>query len=261
VEIDQTPIGRTSRSVPATYVGLWDEVRKLYAGTALARARGYTASRFSFNTKAGRCEQCDGQGQTQLEMSFMPEVTLPCDACGGLRFSPETLQVQWHGLSAGEMLACELTEAAQLLRPVPKAHRPLELLCELGLGYLKLGQPSNTLSGGEAQRLKLVAELCASGVSPTLYVMDEPTTGLHRDDVARLLVLLQRLVERGDTVVVIEHHTDLIAAADWVVDLGPEGGHGGGRIVAQGTPLEVTRVRESHTGKALVKALKGRGRA
>jgi excinuclease ABC subunit A len=251
VEIDQTPIGRTPRSVPGTYIGVWDEIRKLYAATPESRARGYEASRFSFNTNKGRCEVCEGQGATSFEMSFLPEALVICEACAGLRFGAETLSVHLHGKSAGELLDMDVTEVGQLLAAVPKIRRPLELLCRLGLGYLKLGQPSNTLSGGEAQRLKLVSELAASGQGPTLYVMDEPTTGLHREDVRRLLVVMQELVERGDTVVVIEHHPDVIAAADWVVDLGPEGGDAGGTIVAEGTPQQLMRVAASHTGRVL----------
>jgi excinuclease ABC subunit A len=251
VEIDQTPIGRTPRSVPATYIGVWDEIRKLYAATPEARARGYDATRFSFNTNHGRCEACDGQGATSFEMSFLPEALVTCEACDGLRFGPETLAVLLYGKSAGELLDMDVAEVAQLMAAVPKVRRPLELLCKLGLGYLKLGQPSNTLSGGEAQRLKVVSELATSGQGSTLYVMDEPTTGLHREDVRRLLSVLQELVERGDTVVVIEHHPDVIAAADWVVDLGPEGGSGGGSIVAEGTPEAIMRANHSHTGRWL----------
>jgi len=253
VEIDQTPIGRTPRSVPGTYIGVWDEIRKLYAATPEARTRGYKASRFSFNTKEGRCNTCEGQGATSFEMSFLPEALVTCEACLGLRFNPETLSIGLHGKSAGELLELDIAEVSQLLASVPKVRRPLELLCRLGLGYLKLGQPSNTLSGGEAQRLKLVSELSTPGGGPTLYVMDEPTTGLHREDVKRLLSVIQELVDRGDTVLVIEHHPDLIAAADWVVDLGPEGGSGGGRIVAEGTPHDLMRAPESHTGRILAR--------
>ncbi|HKU39738.1 MAG TPA: excinuclease ABC subunit A, partial [Polyangiales bacterium] len=255
VEIDQTPIGRTPRSVPATYVGVWDPLRQLFAGTPEARARGYAASRFSFNTKQGRCELCEGQGATSFEMAFLPEALVVCEACDGLRFSPETLAVKLHGVSAGEVLNMDVGEVAELFSAVPKVHRPLELLKRLGLSYLKLGQPSNTLSGGEAQRLKLVSELAARGQGPTLYVMDEPTTGLHREDVQRLLAVMHELVDRGDTVLVIEHHPDVILAADWVIDLGPEGGAGGGRIVAQGTPEDILRERSSHTGRILKREL------
>ena len=255
VEIDQSPIGRTPRSVPATYVGLWDEIRKLYAATAEARARGYGPSRFSFNVKKGRCPDCEGQGATQVEMAFLPQALVHCESCDGQRFNAETREVRLHGLHAGELLDMEVADAERLLHAVPKVVRPLRLLSRLGLDYLKLGQPSNTLSGGEAQRLKLVSELSAAGRSKTLYVMDEPTTGLHRSDVEKLLQVIDELVERGDSVVVIEHQPDVIAAADWVVDLGPEGGAAGGRIVAQGTPEQIMQTPQSHTGRALRAAL------
>ncbi|HEX2675765.1 MAG TPA: excinuclease ABC subunit A, partial [Polyangiales bacterium] len=256
VEIDQSPIGRTPRSVPATYIGVWDEIRKLYARTPEARARGYDPSRFSFNVAKGRCSACEGQGALNVEMSFLPDALVSCETCGGLRYDPETLSVRLHGVSIGDLLELHVDEAAQLFAAFPLVRRPLELLRELGLGYLKLGQPSSTLSGGEAQRLKLVSELSATGSGPTLYVMDEPTTGLHRADVARLVSVIDRLVERGDTVLAIEHHPDVIAYADWVVDLGPEGGEGGGRIIAQGTPEQIARTRNSHTGAAIKQTLK-----
>jgi excinuclease ABC subunit A len=252
IEIDQSPIGRTPRSVPATYIGIWSTVRQLLAGTPEARARGYTASRFSFNVKEGRCPECEGQGSIHVEMAFLPNVDIPCETCNGMRFTPETLAVRWQGLHAGELLQLEVSEAVEVFAPVNKVRRPLELLNELGLGYLHLGQPSNTLSGGEAQRIKLVSELAAGlNTGPTLYVMDEPTTGLHRDDVDRLLGVLQRLVERGDTVAVIEHHPDVMLAADWIVDLGPEGGIHGGKVVAQGTPETIAKRKRSHTGRVL----------
>jgi excinuclease ABC subunit A len=255
IEIDQSPIGRTPRSVPATYVGVFDELRKLYAATPEARARGYEPSRFSFNVAKGRCADCDGQGALSVEMSFLPEAQIVCETCNGLRYNAETLAVRVHGVSIGQLLELHIDEVANIFSAFPKVRQPLALMCDLGLGYLKLGQPSNTLSGGEAQRLKLVSELSAAGSGPTLYVMDEPTTGLHREDVARLLALLDRLVERGDTVLTIEHHPDVIAYADWVIDLGPEGGAGGGRIVAEGTPEQLTRARGSHTGAALMRML------
>ncbi len=251
VEIDQNPIGRTPRSVPATYVGVWDEIRKLFAATPAARTRGYTASRFSFNVEAGRCPACEGQGVITAEMSFLPQVLATCQACHGLRFNAETLDVRLHDRSAGQMLQMHIDQARDVLAAVPKVRRPLDLLCQLGLGYLTLGQPSNTLSGGEAQRLKLVSELATVNSGPTLYVMDEPTTGLHREDVYRLMAVLSELVERGDTVLVIEHHPDVIIAADWVIDLGPEGGVDGGTIVAQGTPEQIMACPQSHTGAAL----------
>ncbi len=259
IEIDQSPIGRTPRSVPATYVGIWDTVRQLLAGTAEARARGYTPSRFSFNVEEGRCPECKGQGSIHVEMAFLPDVDVPCETCSGMRFTPETLSVRWQGLNAGQLLELEVAEAVEVFSPVRKIREPLQLLDELGLGYLHLGQASNTLSGGEAQRIKLVSEL-AAGLhnGPTLYVMDEPTTGLHRDDVERLLTVLDRLVERGDTVAVIEHHPDVMLAADWVVDLGPEGGIHGGRVVAQGTPETIAKRKRSHTGEVLRREM-GRG--
>jgi len=257
IEIDQSPIGRTPRSVPATYIGIWNTVRQLLAGTPEARARGYTASRFSFNVEEGRCPECQGQGAIHVEMAFLPDVDMPCESCNGMRFTPETLSVRWQGLNAGELLELEVTEAVEVFSPVRTIRQPLELLAELGLGYLHLGQASNTLSGGEAQRIKLVSELAAGlNTGPTLYVMDEPTTGLHRDDVDRLLGVLNRLVDRGDTVAVIEHHPDVMLAADWIVDLGPEGGIHGGRVVAQGTPEIIAKRAGSHTGQVLRRELK-----
>ncbi len=255
VEVDQAPIGRTSRSVPSTYVGIWDEIRKLLAATPEARARGYDASRFSFNVASGRCPVCEGNGVLSVEMSFLPDALLPCEACNGMRFSRETLEVKLYGLSAGEILDLEIERALEVFSTIRNVRGPLAMLCELGLGYLKLGQPSSTLSGGEAQRMKLVSELSTQAEGPTLYVLDEPTTGLHRSDVARLLAFLTRFVERGDTLVVIEHHPDVMIAADYVIDLGPEGGGGGGTIVAEGTPEEVAKSKTSHTAKALRQAL------
>jgi excinuclease ABC subunit A len=255
IEMDQSPIGRTPRSVPATYVGIWDELRRLLAATPEARARGYTASRFSFNVAAGRCPSCEGQGALTVEMSFLPEVLVPCEDCNGMRFNDETRAVKLTGFDAAGLLNLDIEEAAEKLHPFSKVAAPLRLLADLGLGYLKLGQPSNTLSGGEAQRIKLVAELGGASGGPTLYVMDEPTTGLHRDDVRRLIGLLNRLVDRGDTVVVIEHHTDVMLASDWIIDMGPEGGAAGGTVVAAGTPEDIAKVRGSHTGAVLKKEL------
>jgi excinuclease ABC subunit A len=255
VEIDQSPIGRTPRSVPATYVGVWDEIRKLYAATSEARARGYDAARFSFNVAKGRCADCEGQGALSLEMSFLPDALVECETCGGTRYSAETLAVRLHGVNIGQLLQMHIDDVTALLSAFPAVRKPLALMCDLGLGYLKLGQPSSTLSGGEAQRMKLVSELAAGGSGPTLYVMDEPTTGLHREDVLRLLSVIGRLVDRGDTVVAIEHQPDLILQADWVIDLGPEGGEGGGRIVAAGTPEQIMRAKHSHTGAALRRML------
>ncbi len=263
VEVDQSPIGRTPRSVPATYVGVWDELRRCLAGTPLARARGYGPARFSFNVEGGRCPECKGQGAIVAEMAFLPEVLVPCERCAGARFGADTLDVKLHGLSAGRILDLEVEEAASVFSALSKVERPLALMRDLGLGYLKLGQASNTLSGGEAQRVKLVAELAqGSSAGPTLYVLDEPTTGLHREDVDRLLAVLRRLVDRGDTVVVIEHQTDVILASDHVIDLGPEGGAGGGRVVVAGAPEVVAAHRESRTGAILARELAARdGRA
>ncbi len=274
LEVDQAPIGKTPRSCPATYVGFWDAIRRLYASTTEARMHGYTAARFSFNTGSGRCPACEGQGVQTLEMSFLPDVKLVCEACGGARFNPETLLVRWKDKSIGEVLTMSVDEAADFFAAHRDIHHALQLLREVGLGYLSLGQASPTLSGGEAQRIKLVAELARTPIASgdretgrgrggrrpeqTLYVLDEPTVGLHMADVARLSGVLHRLVDAGHGVVVIEHNLDVIAEADWVIDLGPEGGSGGGRIVAAGTPETVAACPGSHTGRALTPFLAGR---
>jgi excinuclease ABC subunit A len=254
--VDQSPIGRTPRSVPATFLGLWDELRRALASTPEARRRGFGPARFSFNTAAGgRCPVCQGQGSISHEMSFLPDVTTPCEACGGARFEPATLEIRWHGFNAGEALRLTVDEAAEAFAALPRVAGPLRCLSELGVGYLQLGQGSHTLSGGEAQRLKLAAELTATARhEPTLYVLDEPTTGLHLADVAKLLRVLDQLVARGDTLVVIEHHPVVIAAADHVVELGPEGGEGGGRIVSQGSPAVIARA-DTATGRVLAELL------
>jgi excinuclease ABC subunit A len=255
LEVDQTPIGKTPRSCPATYVGFWDNIRRLFADTSEARMRGWTASRFSFNTAGGRCEACEGQGIKKIEMSFLPDVKVTCEGCGGARFNPETLQVRLRGRTVGEVLAMSVDEALEFFAAHAPIQRCLQLLQDVGLGYLSLGQQSPTLSGGEAQRIKLVYELAKTNAVKTLYVLDEPTVGLHMADVEKLIRVLHRLVDAGNTAVVIEHNLDVIAEADWIVDLGPEGGSGGGRIVHQGAP---EGLRKGHTGEALAPFLEQR---
>jgi excinuclease ABC subunit A len=272
LEVDQTPIGKTPRSCPATYIGFWDSIRRLYAETTEARMRGFTASRFSFNTAGGRCEACEGQGMQRIEMSFLPDVQVLCDVCGGKRFNPETLNVLFKGKSIGETLAMSVDDAQEFFHAQRSVHHPVSLLADVGLGYLSLGQPSPTLSGGESQRIKLVTELAKVRTDElgqdiarregqrTLYVLDEPTVGLHMADVEKLLRVLHRLVDAGNTLVVIEHNLDVMAEADWIVDLGPEGGSGGGRVVAQGAPESIVRdSRKSHTAKILGEFLEERG--
>jgi excinuclease ABC subunit A len=259
--VDQTPIGKTPRSCPATYVGFWDEVRRLFAATPEARMRGWGPSRFSFNVSGGRCEACEGQGVKTIEMSFLPDVKVLCEVCRGARFNAETLTVRYQGKTIGELLAMSVDQATDLFTVHRRIHHALRLLQDVGLGYLTLGQQSPTLSGGEAQRIKLVTELAKTrdrdnGLSPadshTLYVLDEPTIGLHMADVERLIRVLHRLVSAGHTVVLIEHNLDVIAEADWIIDLGPEGGDAGGRLVAQGSPEHVAGARPaSHTAEFL----------
>jgi excinuclease ABC subunit A len=261
VAVDQSPIGRTSRSVPATFLGVWDPIRQLLASTPEARARGYRPARFSFNSVAGggRCPACEGNGVIAHEMAFLPEVKTTCAACGGLRFEPATLAVRYLGRSAGELLGLTAEEACALFAAHPKILRPLAVLCDLGVDYIALGQGSPTLSGGEAQRLKLAAELGAGPQHrPTVYVLDEPTTGLHHGDVERLVAVLDRLVARGDSLIVIEHHPEVIAAADHVIELGPEGGERGGLVVAAGTPAQIAAAATA-TGELLRRLGKGDG--
>jgi excinuclease ABC subunit A len=259
LEVDESPIGRTPRSVPATYVGIMDAVRTLFAAVPDARALGYGRSRFSFNVKGGRCERCEGQGRLRVTMALLPDVYIPCETCGSRRYNADTQAVAFKGKSVADVLEMTIDEARALFSAVGAIRRPLEFLSEIGLGYLRLGQPSPTLSGGEAQRIKLAAELTSPGFGPSLYVLDEPTTGLHMADVAKLGTALQRLVDRGDTVVVIEHNLDLIAGADCVIDLGPEGGEEGGTVVAWGTPEEVVRSKRSRTAPYLRRTLDGKG--
>ena len=269
LEVDQTPIGKTPRSCPATYVGIWDSIRRLFAGAVESRVRGYGAGRFSFNVAGGRCDACEGQGMQRIEMSFLPDVRVPCDACGGQRFTRETCEIRYLDMSIADVLRLSVDEALPRFEAHPRIHRTLALLADVGLGYLTLGQSSPTLSGGEAQRVKLVTELAKvnarvdaiasprRGAAQALYVLDEPTIGLHMADVEKLVRVLHRLVDAGNTVVVIEHNLDVVAEADAVIDLGPEGGAGGGRIVASGPPRDIARVRGSHTGRALSKLLSG----
>ena len=255
IAIDQSPIGRTPRSNPATYTGVFDHIRQLYAGTPDAQARGYKQGRFSFNVKGGRCEACRGDGTLKIEMHFLPDVYVPCETCGGKRYNRETLEVRFKGRSIADVLEMPIEEALQFFGKIPKLRRRLQTLHDVGLDYVRLGQPATTLSGGEAQRVKLASELSKVATGSTLYVLDEPTTGLHMADVEKLLDVLQRLVDAGNTVLVIEHNLDVIKQADWLIDLGPEGGDGGGEIIAVGPPEAVARVEDSHTGRFLADLL------
>jgi excinuclease ABC subunit A len=255
VHVDQGPIGRTPRSNPATYTGVFDHVRKLFAATTEAKIRGYQPGRFSFNVKGGRCEACSGDGTIKIEMQFLPDVYVPCEVCHGARYNTDTLQVHYKGKTIAEVLDMPIEEAAEFFEPVPAIHRHLKTLVDVGLGYVRLGQPAPTLSGGEAQRVKLASELQRRATGRTIYVLDEPTTGLHFEDIRKLLGVLTRLVETGNTVIVIEHNLDVIKTADWVIDLGPEGGGGGGTVVAVGSPEHIATVEESYTGQFLKKLL------
>jgi excinuclease ABC subunit A len=251
VEIDQKPIGRTPRSNPATYTGVFGPIRELYAMLPESRERGYKAGRFSFNVKAGRCEACEGAGMKRIEMNFLPDVFVTCDICRGSRYNRETLSVKFKGRSIADLLDTTIEDALPFLENIPSIKQKLQTLLDVGLGYLKLGQSATTISGGEAQRVKLSKELSKRATGKTIYILDEPTTGLHFEDVRKLLDVLQRLVDTGNTVIVIEHNLDVIKSADHIIDLGPEGGQKGGKVVVAGTPEKVARSRKSYTGKAL----------
>ena len=255
VHVDQGPIGRTPRSNPATYTGVFDHVRRLFAQTTEAKVRGYQPGRFSFNVKGGRCEACSGDGTIKIEMQFLPDVYVPCEVCHGARYNTDTLQVHYKGKTIADVLHMPIEEGAAFFEPVPPIHRHLKTLVDVGLGYVRLGQPAPTLSGGEAQRVKLASELQRRSTGRTIYVLDEPTTGLHFDDIRKLLGVLGRLVDGGNTVIVIEHNLDVIKTADWVIDLGPEGGSRGGAVIATGTPEQVAMAEDSYTGQFLKKLL------
>lgn len=251
IDIDQSPIGRTPRSNPATYTGTFDMIRELFAQTQDAKVRGYKNGRFSFNVKGGRCEACKGDGVLKIEMVFLPDVYVPCEVCKGKRYNRETLEVRYKNKNIAEVLEMTIEEACEFFKPIPKIYRKLETLEEVGLGYIRMGQPATTLSGGEAQRIKLAAELSKRATGRTIYILDEPTTGLHFEDVRRLLAVLHRLVDQGNSVLVIEHNLDVIKTADYLIEMGPEGGNAGGQVVVSGTPEAVARCQESHTGRYL----------
>ncbi len=255
IDIDQSPIGRTPRSNPATYTGVFDLIRTVFAQTQEAKIRGYKSGRFSFNVKGGRCEACSGDGIIKIEMHFLPDVYVPCEVCKGKRYNRETLEVQYKGKNIADVLDMTVNQACEFFEAIPKIHRKLKTLQDVGLGYIKLGQSATTLSGGEAQRVKLATELSRKSTGRTLYILDEPTTGLHIADIHKLLNVLNQLVEGGDTVLVIEHNLDVIKSADYLIDLGPEGGKGGGQIIVQGTPEEVAAEPKSYTGQFLKKLL------
>lgn len=255
VQVDQSPIGRTPRSNPATYTGVFDKIRNLFAETQEAKVRGYKAGRFSFNVKGGRCEACRGDGTIKIEMNFLPDVYVPCEVCGGARYNRETLEVRYKGKNIAEVLDMPISEATEFFEPITSIHRYLQTLCDVGLGYVRLGQSATTLSGGEAQRVKLAAELQKRSNGRTIYILDEPTTGLHFEDIRKLMLVLNGLVDKGNSVLVIEHNLDVIKCADWIIDMGPEGGSGGGTVVAQGTPEDVAKVDGSFTGQFLTEIL------
>ncbi len=256
IEIDQSPIGRTPRSNPATYTSVFDLVRQLFALTREAKIRGYKPGRFSFNVRGGRCEHCQGQGTKKIEMHFLPDVYVTCQQCKGRRYNPETLQITYKGRNVADVLEMRIDEARKFFGNFPKIVRLLKALCEVGLGYMQLGQPSTTLSGGEAQRVKLATELGKPGTGHTMYLLDEPTTGLHFADIHNLMNVLRRLCDMGNTVVVIEHNLDVIKMADYIIDLGPEGGDAGGEVIAAGSPEEIIKIKKSYTAKYLKEKLK-----
>ena len=255
IDIDQSPIGRSPRSNPATYTGVFDTIRGLFAETRDAKTMGYSKGRFSFNVSGGRCEACKGDGIIKIEMHFLPDIYVPCEVCGGRRYNRETLDVRYKGKNIFEVLDMTVDEACEFFENVPSVLRKIETLRDVGLGYIKLGQPSTTLSGGEAQRIKLASELSRRSTGNTIYILDEPTTGLHFEDVKKLLQILQRFADGGNTVIVIEHNMDVIKQADYIIDMGPEGGVGGGTVVTQGTPEDVAKCRKSYTGKYLKRYL------
>jgi excinuclease ABC subunit A len=255
IDVDQSPIGRTPRSNPATYTKVFDQVRQLFAQVPEAKARGYDASRFSFNVKGGRCENCHGEGLILVEMQFLPDLYVPCEVCGGTRYNRETLDIRYRGKNIAEVLDMTVEEAGAFFERIPAIYERLRALLDVGLGYIRLGQPATTLSGGEAQRIKLATELSRRATGRTLYILDEPTTGLHFADVERLIQILQRLADAGNTVLVIEHDLDVIKTADYIVDMGPEGGDAGGYVVAVGTPEQIAKTPESYTGQFLARVL------
>ena len=256
IDIDQSPIGRTPRSNPATYTGVFDMIRDLFAATPDAKAKGYKKGRFSFNVKGGRCEACSGDGIIKIEMHFLPDVYVPCEVCGGKRYNRETLEVRYKGKTIYDVLNMTVEEALEFFKHVPSIYNKIQTLYDVGLSYIRLGQPSTELSGGEAQRIKLATELSRRSTGKTIYILDEPTTGLHFEDVNKLVEILRRLSDGGNTVIVIEHNLDVIKTADYIIDMGPEGGDGGGTVVATGTPEEICAVEASYTGRYLQKYLK-----
>lgn len=256
VNIDQSPIGRTPRSNPATYTSVFDDIRTLFAQTNEAKVHGYKKNRFSFNVKGGRCEACKGDGIIKIEMNFLPDVYVPCEVCHGTRYNSETLKVRYKGYNISDVLNMTVAQALKLFGPIPKIRRKLQTIMDVGLGYITLGQSATTLSGGEAQRMKLASELHRRQTGKTFYILDEPTTGLHADDIKRLLAVLHRLVDAGNTVLIIEHNLDVIKTADYLIDLGPEGGAGGGEVIATGTPEKIAATPNSYTGQYLQPVLK-----